>query len=294
MAYAAAGSGPPLLLESGWVTHLRRQPELFSFGAFTSRLAKHFTVIRYDKPGCGLSDRDGADLSFQAQVTAALAVADAVKASQFAMLGASQGGQIAAAIAARFPGRVSDLVLYGMCADGGALAPAEVRDSIVSLVAASWGLGSRMMTGIFVAEPTAADADTFARMQRAGASQDVAAALLRVYYETDITTLLPAITARTAVLHREADTATAFELGRTVATLIPGAQLIPLPGSGHLFYQGEWEAVLDAALGFLLAAPKPSPLLTGRELEVARLVAQGAALCRLFSPPGVRWGPTGI
>jgi hypothetical protein len=39
---------------------LRKQPELFSFGAFTSRPAKHFTVIRYDKPDCGLSDRDGA------------------------------------------------------------------------------------------------------------------------------------------------------------------------------------------------------------------------------------------
>jgi hypothetical protein len=35
-------------------------------------------VIRYDKPGCGLSDRDGIDLSFDGQVAAALAVADAV------------------------------------------------------------------------------------------------------------------------------------------------------------------------------------------------------------------------
>ena len=31
-------------------------------------LAKQFAVIRYDKPGCGLSDWDGTDLSFDGQV----------------------------------------------------------------------------------------------------------------------------------------------------------------------------------------------------------------------------------
>jgi pimeloyl-ACP methyl ester carboxylesterase len=78
-----------------------RQLDLFSFGPFVERLAGRFTVIRYDKPGCGLSDRDGADLSFGGQVTAALAVADAARASRFSLFGASQGGQLAAAIAVR-------------------------------------------------------------------------------------------------------------------------------------------------------------------------------------------------
>jgi hypothetical protein len=75
--------------------------------------------------------------------------------------------------------------------------------------------------------------------------------MLEVYYRTDIRALLPAIRARTAVLHREADKGTRFELGREVAALIPGATLIPLPGSSHLFYHGDWPVVLDAVLGFL-------------------------------------------
>ena len=66
-----------LLCDSGWVPHLRGQLERYSFGAFVGRLAERFTAIRYDKPGCGLSDRDGIDLSFDGQVAAALAVADA-------------------------------------------------------------------------------------------------------------------------------------------------------------------------------------------------------------------------
>jgi len=275
VAYSTAGSGPPLFLDSGWVTHLHRQLDLFSFRAFHSRLAERFTVVRYDKPGCGLSERDGADLSFEAQVTAAMAVADALRLSRFAMFGASQGGHIAAAIAARHPDRITSLVLYGTCADGAELAPKEVRESLVSLVRAHWGLGSRMMTTIFVPEPTAAEQETFTRLQREGATAAVASELLRIYYETDVTGLLPRIRARTAVLHREADTAARFQLGQKVARLVPDAGLVPLPGSGHLFYQGEWEAVLDAAMGFLTGGPETSPVLTGREIQVAKLVAEG-------------------
>ena len=275
VAYSTSGTGPALLCDSGWITHLRGQLELFSFGTFIERLAERFTVIRYDKPGCGLSDRDGIDLSFDGQVAAALAVADAVGADRFRLFGASQGGQLAAAIAARYPDRVEALVLYGMCASGRDLAPAEVRDSVVALVRAHWGLGLKALTGAFVTDPTAEDMAGFTQFQRASASAAVAARLLEVYYDTDIRALLPAIRARTAVLHREADQGTRFELGREVAALIPGATLIPLPGSSHLFYHGDWPAVLDAMLGFLCEPASPGPRLTGRELEVAELVAEG-------------------
>src|ERR1700691_4693748 len=235
VAYSTSGAGPPLLFDSGWVSHLLGQLELYAFGTFVERLAERFTVIRYDKPGCGLSDGDGIDLSFDGQVAAALAVAGAVGADRFGLFGASQGGQLAAAIAARYPDRVDALVLYGMCASGSDLAPAAVRDSVVAVVAE----------------------------------------MLEVSYRTDIRALLPTIQARTAVLHREADKGTKFELGREVAALIPGATLIPLPGSRHLFYHGDWPIVLEALLGFLSEPASTGPRLTGRELEVAGLVAEG-------------------
>jgi pimeloyl-ACP methyl ester carboxylesterase/DNA-binding CsgD family transcriptional regulator len=285
VAYAAAGSGPPLLCDVGWVSHVHRQLELFSFGSFMAALAERFTVIRYDKPGCGLSDRDATDLSFEAQVQAALAVADAAGAEQFRLFGASQGGQLAAAIAARHPERVEALALYGTCADGRDLAPAEIREAVVALMRAHWGLGSQVLTGIFVPGPDAAEVDALTQAQRACASADVASRMLEVYYQTDVRPLLHGIRAPTAVLHREADPATRFELGREVAALIPGATLIPLPGSSHLFYHGAWAEVLAATLGFLgepgsgdaepAAGPAAGPRLTGREIEVAGLVAEG-------------------
>jgi pimeloyl-ACP methyl ester carboxylesterase/DNA-binding CsgD family transcriptional regulator len=275
VAYSTVGTGPALLCDTGWVTHLLRQPELTEFGSFLAGLAERFTVIRYDKPGCGLSDRDGVDLSFDGQVAAALAVADAVGADRFSVFGASQGGQLAVAIAAQWPDRVDALVVYGMCADGGDLAPAEVRNSIVALVRAHWGLGLKALTGAFVTDPTPDELAAFTELQRASASADVAARLLEVYYATSVKAMLPAVQARTAVLHREGDRGTRFELGREVAALIPGSTLIPLPGSSHLFYHGDWQSVLRATLGFIGEQAHVGPRLTNRELEVAALVADG-------------------
>ena len=280
VAYSASGTGPALLCDTGWITHLRAQLELFSFGAFIERLAERFTVIRYDKPGCGLSDRDAVDLSFEGQVAAALAVADAAGAERFRLFGASQAGQLAATIAARYPDRVEAMVVYGMCANGADLAPAEVRESVVALVRAHWGLGLKALAGAFATNLTAQDMAAFTQFQRSTASAAVAARMLEVYYGTDIRALLPAVRARTAVLHREADQGTRFELGREVAALIPGATLIPLPGSSHLFYHGDWSSVLEATLSFLAerGGTEPdgtNPRLTGRELEVAELIAAG-------------------
>lgn len=287
VAYSRVGSGPALLCDPGWVTHLVGQLELFGFGLSMARLAERYTVIRYDKPGCGLSDRDEVDLSFDSQVAAAVAVSEAAGFDRFTVFGASQGGQIAAAIAARLPERVEAAVLYGTCGNGADLAPAELRESLVSLVRAHWGFGSKVLTSIFVPEPSPAEVEQFTRLQQASASAEVAAGLLASYYLTDIRSLLPTIKVPTAVLHRQEDPATRFRLGREVASLVPGSTLIPLSGSSHLFYHGDWVEVLDAMLGFLggladdpQAEPTLGPVaerqrLTARELEVATLVAHG-------------------
>jgi DNA-binding CsgD family transcriptional regulator len=150
-----------------------------------------------------------------------------------------------------------------------------VRESVVALVRAHWGLGLKALTGALVTDPTAEDLAAFTRFQRASATAAVAARLLEVYYDTDVRALLTAIQAPTAVLHRESDDGTRFELGREVATLIPEATLIPLPGASHLFYHGDWPAVLEAMLSFLSEPVSTGPRLTGRELEVAELVAEG-------------------
>lgn len=275
VAWTAQGSGPALLLDPGWITDLRRQPELWGFGAFVDRLAERFRVLRYDRPGCGLSDRGDVDMSFAAQRGAALAVLDAAGADHATLFGASQGGQVAAALTADHPDRVDAVVLYGTCARGSDLAPAAVRASLVDLVRAHWGLGFKALAGAFVTDPTPAELDQLAAFQRAGASAGVAAAMLAGYYDGDVRDALRRIRVPTAVLHRTDDRGTPFALGREVAALVPGAVLVPLSGTSHLYYHGDWGAVADAALGFLAGVRPAVPELTPRETEIAALVADG-------------------
>jgi pimeloyl-ACP methyl ester carboxylesterase/DNA-binding CsgD family transcriptional regulator len=275
VAYSVVGRGPALIVDTGWVTHLENALEVRSLRTFIERLAQEFSVVRYDKLGSGLSDRTPQDISFDAQVAQVLAVADQLHLRRFHLFGASQGGQVMAAVAARHPQRVEKLILYGACARGADLAPEAVRASLLSLVRSHWGLGSKTLSTIFIPEPIGDEARQFADAQRAAASPEMAADLLAEYYRTDIRAEVRGIQARTLVLHREGDVATRFALGRELAALIPGASLTPLQGSTHLFYFGDWQAVLEPILSFLVESAGDEVALSPREREVAALVAGG-------------------
>jgi pimeloyl-ACP methyl ester carboxylesterase len=275
VAFSVIGQGPYLICDTGWVSHLEKMLEIESVRAFFAALAERFSVVRFDKVGSGLSDRSG-DLAFDDQVTTLMALADHLDAKRFHLFGASQGGQVVAAVAALHPERTARLIVYGMCARGADLAPEDVRTSLVSLVRAHWGLGSQVMARIFQPDPTPDDVRVLAEFQRWAATSDTAADLLADYYRTDVSSLLPKIQAPTLVLHRESDRATSFRLGREVASLIPSAVLVPLNGSAHLFWMGDSNSVVEAMLDFLpSAASGGAAELSSREVEVATLVAEG-------------------
>jgi pimeloyl-ACP methyl ester carboxylesterase len=276
VAFSVIGQGPFLLCDTGWVSHLEQMLEIEAYAAFFAALAERFSVVRFDKAGSGLSDRTGGDLTFDTQVATLVAIADHLDAKRFHLFGASQGGQVAAAMAARQPERTISLIVYGMCARGRDLAPEDVRSSLVSLVRANWGLGSQMMVRIFLADPTPDEGRVLTQFERWAATSDMAADLLAEYYRTDVSSLLPKIQAPTLVLHREDDRATAFRLGREVASLIPSAELITLHGNAHLFWLRDWQSVVAAMLDFLPQPPAAAPvILSAREMEVAALVAEG-------------------
>ena len=59
IAYATAGEGPPLVLGGWWMSHLELDWRDPRFRAFVQTLAEHRTVVRYDRPGTGLSGDGG-------------------------------------------------------------------------------------------------------------------------------------------------------------------------------------------------------------------------------------------
>jgi len=67
----------------------------------------------------------------------------------------------------------------------------------------------------------------------------------------DVRDVLPAIRVPTLILHRTEDRLLTIDEGRYVASLIPGATLIELPGEDHLPFVGDQDTMLDAIERFL-------------------------------------------
>jgi pimeloyl-ACP methyl ester carboxylesterase len=237
-------------------------------------------VIRYDRLGVGLSDPGPsggrADVGLEAERL--VLVLDALGLERVPLLGVSWGGCIAVALAAREPRRVSALVTSGTLVVGPEVAPAVLRTSVVALVRAHWGVGSRLLADIWIPGTDAEIRDRFARAQRASGSAEVAADSLEAVYGTDIGPLLGEVEAPTLVTHRRDDRATPFAAGRALAAGIPGARFVPLDGDVHLPWLGDTGQVLDVVLPFLRRHSEPvqaPAVLTEREREVLRLVAGG-------------------
>lgn len=283
VAWAAVGSGPPVVVGGWWSSHLAEDWRNDRFRPFAQELGRSFTVIRYDRPGRGLSDPGPPEpWSFDAEVDLLAGLVDALGLTRFALLGASSGAAVAAAVAARDPARVSRLVLYGGFAHGADVAPPEARAALVETVRAHWGLGSRVLADLFLPGASAAERADFARFQRIAATADQAAADLELAYRSDCRTLLAGLAGvPTLVLHRRQDRAIPFALGEDLAMRIPGAQLVTLEGENHFPWLGDSAAVLAAIVDHLSgrrpasAAPPARVELTARELEVLRLVAAG-------------------
>ena len=118
LAYATMGSGRPLVKVANWLSHLDYDRQSVVWRHWLIELARRFRLVRYDERGCGLSDWDVPEFSFEAWVRDLEAVVDAVGLERFPLLGISQGGPVAIAYAVRNPERVSHLVLLGSYAQG--------------------------------------------------------------------------------------------------------------------------------------------------------------------------------
>lgn len=292
VAYSVVGSGPPLVCLFGWVSHLGLLWETPSHRSFVERLARDFTVVRYDRIGCGLSDRPRTVFTLDSELEVLAALVEHLGLRRFGLFGSCDGGQVAAAHAAANPDAVSSLVLYGTCARGADLAPEPVRTSLLSLVRAHWGLGSRVLSDIWFPDAAVEVADWFARFQRGAASGDLAARFLELFYGTDVSALLPSIRTPSLVLHRRGSRAVRFELGRQLAALIPGANLSTLEGRAQPIYAEHDNVAASAVATFLrdggVAADQAvdAPL-SNRERQVAALIAEGSTNTEIAKLLGV-------
>lgn len=283
MAYEVRGDGPPLVVPAWWTSHLELDWQTPGVRRFWETAAAGHTLIRYDRFGVGMSDRDvdEAELTLDGEVGVLGALLDELALDRVALVGGSSGACTAVAFAASFPSRIDRLVLCGSYSHGAALTPPGVGDAIVAAVRAHWGLGSRMLGDIFLGDAEAAEYDRFSRLQRDSASADTAANLLGMVYRLDVREFLPLVQAPTTVIHRRDDRAVPYRLGREVAAAIPGATFVPLQGSSHFPWHGDVDSVARACRRGLVPAQVPPAepaepvLLSDREIEILGCIARG-------------------
>jgi pimeloyl-ACP methyl ester carboxylesterase/predicted amidohydrolase len=277
IGYLTWGDGPVLVVPPGWVSHLELQWHYLGMEAFYGQLAESFRLVFYDRRGCGLSERVRDDFTLDAEVADLEAVIDAVAPGEtVSLLGVSQAGPISIAYAAEHPARVTRLVLVGAYHTGAAIAPPEVRTSLVALVRASWGIGADALASIFVPGDDPAFRRNVARFQREATTKEMAAALLDSGYRFDVADRLAAVRTPTLVIHRRRDRAIGSRLAAELAAGIAGARLVQLEGDIHFPWLGDWQPIAGLIEEFVAGTPRRA-----HTAEPPAKPADAAQPCRL-------------
>src|SRR5258708_1998806 len=152
IASSLRGDGPPIVWIPGWISHLDIDFQLSQGMGVIPYTDRHLWV-QMDKRGSGLSARNVSDFSLEARIRDVEAVAEHAGLDDFALGGHSEGGPIAIAYAAKHPEQVTKLIILGSFANGAGLAGTpQMRDAVVAITKAEWGMASKVMAELFVGE----------------------------------------------------------------------------------------------------------------------------------------------
>jgi len=292
LAWATAGRGKSLVKASNWLSHLEFDWDSPVWRHWIHFLAGHFHLIRYDERGCGMSDWQVPDLSYERWFDDFDAVVEAAKPEPpFILLGISQGGAAAVSYAMRYPERVSHLILYGAYARGWAkrdsIEDAQRHHAITQLTKLGWGQNNpvyrQLFTARFVPGGTQEQFDWFNELCRRTTTPEIATRLMQERGRANVGELLPQVKVPTLVLHSTDDEAVPLSEGKRLATQIPNAEFVQLQSRNHILLEHEpaWGRFKQAVLAFTGVTPKEhdeDPLfevLTPRERDILLRIANG-------------------
>ncbi|WP_084018319.1 alpha/beta fold hydrolase [Mesorhizobium sp. LNHC221B00] len=261
IAYQVTGDGPiDLIYVPGWVSNLdlawsspRLAHVLYRLGAF-SRL------IRLDKRGTGLSDRNVGLPTLEERMEDVRAVLDAVGSKRTVLFGSSEGGPMCMLFAATYPERTAALVLNGAYASGRwskdypwARTSKQVEEDL-TVVEREWGEPADMSNAAPSLMSDIVEREWFAAYLRNSASPADAIALWRWGTEMDVRDILPAIHVPTLIVQTIGDRWVKREEGRYLATHIEGAKYVELAGRDHVIWGENSDRIVDEIQAFVTSA----------------------------------------
>ena len=216
-----------------------------------ARLLPHCHVVRYDLRGHGLSEAPTPPYSAVDLARDVVTLLDRLEIRGAVICGVSVGGMIAQAVALNHPERVRALVLSDTGARIGSAAAWQQRidkvradgvDSLVELTMERWfSAGFR--------EKWPADIRGYSLMLRQS-SADGYIGTCAALRDADFRSTAVQIRQPTLVLCGAEDIATPPELGRELASLIPGAQFSLIEKAAHLPCVEQPDAMFERMIQF--------------------------------------------
>ncbi len=239
IAYSTSGQGPPVVYVITWATDLEHGSGSGTYGSVAYRMfgANH-TVIQYDGRGFGASDRGVRDFSIDTRLRDLEAVVDALKLKRFALWGYPAGGPITIAYAARHPERVTRLLLQETYAkyDFNLMTPQDRQrlQSVWTLLETNFSNTGVLDLFVSYCWPEGSEVNWRAGaeiLKASGTPEDFENFLAK---DDDVTALAPQVRVPTLIVHFRGDEIVPVELGKQLATLIPGSRLVILEGRDHV------------------------------------------------------------
>jgi pimeloyl-ACP methyl ester carboxylesterase len=230
VAYDRAGSGPPLVLVHGGAADAREwRPQL-------AGLSEDFTVIAWDEPGAGRSSDVPGDYGLAGYATA-LAVLIETLGAPAHVCGLSWGGTVTLELYRRRPELVTTLVLADTYAGWkGSLPEHELRARVVGaerMLTASAEAFHPTISGLFAGEPPR-DVIELLDAMAADVRHESVRVALRAMAEADLRDVLPGIAVPTLLVWGERDARSPLSVAHEFARAIPHAELVVIPGAGHM------------------------------------------------------------
>jgi len=235
IAYAIYGKGEPVVLLHGGLGNSGH------FGFQLPALVDRFQVIAIDSRGQGRSTRTAATITYDLMATDVVAVLDHLHIARVAVVGWSDGGEVALKLGIKFPERVNRLFIFGANYDA----------------SGSKARGSRAATFTAYLQKCRADYQRLLRTTRG--FDELNAALLPLWRAPSGITKdqLRAIQAPVAVTDGDHDEIILIEQIEEMARLIPRGKLVIFPDTSHFALWQDPAGFNQAMLDFLT---EPDPL----------------------------------
>jgi pimeloyl-ACP methyl ester carboxylesterase len=259
IAYTLSGDGPPLVwLPSMPFSDVGGQWRVPSLRSGYQRLGDHVTLLIYDSRGSGQSQRDVGDIDLDTMVDDLEAVVRDAGFESVALLGYYSSVAPAIAFAARYPERVTRLILFG-----GAIALSELMSTptnrtLTHLFERDWDISIDAAIVSWMGWGDEEEKRRLAELYRGSTTPSIARATFEAARAVDMSAEVGAVRAPALVLHRQGERLTPLASSQRLAAALPDGRLVRLEGSAGGLLAGDVEGDLGVIVEFLTGERLPS------------------------------------